>query len=555
MKKTTRLLVLLSLCFCFIAVGVVTVFAATQMTLQSGGEINFVANDPEVDATISAAKLQGLTKQSGSGEMKNFSIKPGMNNETIDNLAAFQSWNNISLEFTKESKGMGRILFDVRNNSKNQNNYLYVTFESNTDLSYEITATPSADYCIWPGETHTFDIEFIVQDVGYGHDDFDLCVDVFFSVMNPDDVSGPPAGMNFVYNDYNVVAIDDYTGTATTITVPALVNMGGDICTVEAFDGVSAAARATLKTVNLPRTIKYIGDYAFKQCTALTGNISLPSSVETIGEEAFYGVSNTGSIVLPERLKQIYDMAFSHSKFSSVIFPAGLKYIGADAFWNCTNLNAINLREGLINIGSGAFQVCSSASGELKLPTSLQYIDEYAFSGCSNLTGTLVIPSGVWYIGEYAFSNCTGFTELSLTEGLKEIRARAFSELNLANHNLYLPSTLYYIGEYAFGRCKFTGQIVIPEGMEELCEGIFCDNSDITSLVLPSTVYYVEDYAFGYTGLEEIITYAEEPPEFFQSSFEMARTAYVADYLYDIYAEDGSGWSWLTLKKLSDYPV
>lgn len=554
MKKTTRFLVLLSLCLCFIAVGVVTVFAVTQVRLQSSGEINFVANDSEIDATISAARLQGLKKQSGSGEMKGFSIKPGMSTETIENLAAFQSWNNISLEFTKESKGMGRILFNIKNNSQNPDKYLYVTFDYISDLSYEITATPSADFCIWPGDSHTFDIEFMVQTLqglGYASEDY-LGVDIFLSTMNPEDVGTAPTGMSFDYNDYDRVYLEDYTGTATTVNVPALVNMGGYICTVEEVYACFSDVRSTLKTVNLPRTIRSIGDYAFYECTALTGNINLPGGVEIIGEEAFYGVTNTGSIALPERLKQIYDMAFSHSKFSTVQLPTGLRYIGADAFWNCTNLKSVYFGEGLQYLQSGVFQGCTNLTGELKLPNTLKEIGSYCFSGCSKLTGTLVIPSSVSLIDDYAFSNCTGFTDLSLTEGLEWIGDSAFSNaVNITTNNLYFPSTLCYIGDSAFFDCELYGQIVLPEGLEELGANAFGCNQGITSVVLPSTLTFVGGDAFRETNLQEIITYAETPPDYDQGGLD-CNNVYVADYLYDVYMN--TWWKNKNLKKLSDYP-
>ena len=47
---------------------------------------------------------------------------------------------------------------------------------------------------------------------------------------------------------------------------------------------------------------------------------------------------------------------------------------------------------------------------ELKLPDKLKYIGNYTFNNCQNLYGSLILPENLEYIGLGAFQNCRGFT-------------------------------------------------------------------------------------------------------------------------------------------------
>ena len=76
MKKSTKTIIF-SLAICMIcAFGAFCVYALKNITLNSGGQIRFVA--PGVSATISNATLTGLTKESGSGTMSTFTTTSTM---------------------------------------------------------------------------------------------------------------------------------------------------------------------------------------------------------------------------------------------------------------------------------------------------------------------------------------------------------------------------------------------------------------------------------------------------------------------------------------------
>ena len=87
--------------------------------------------------------------------------------------------------------------------------------------------------------------------------------------------------------------------------------------------------------------VKYIGSGAFEYCNELT-SITLPSSLEGIGEWAFSGCMVLARVDLPQGIKTIGAQAFySCGSFMELTLPNSLEYIGDCAFAGCIYLSSI----------------------------------------------------------------------------------------------------------------------------------------------------------------------------------------------------------------------
>lgn len=247
-----------------------------------------------------------------------------------------------------------------------------------------------------------------------------------------------------------------------------------DTIPTEAFGNSSSSYACTnLKSINIPKNCKYIGNYAFAN-TALY-NITIPDGCDYIGEYAFY-YTKLKSIEVPNSVQTIGSYAFyiSNDTLESFRFPENFTKGGSNIFYylpktiywdaiNCqsyqisnktssdaTNLSVvmgdkvefipenlckylsklenINLPNSVKTIGANAFYQCSSLSN-VSFPEGLELINAYAFYGCSSLQ-ELRIPDNVQIIDTYAFYYCSKATEITLGKGVEIINDYAFYGTN-----------------------------------------------------------------------------------------------------------------------------
>ena len=245
-----------------------------------------------------------------------------------------------------------------------------------------------------------------------------------------------------------------------------------------------------------------IGDYAFRDCSKLTGSLTIPSGVTTIGATAFYGCSGfNGTLTIPDGVTSIGAYAFHGcSGFKGTLtIPDSVTSIGDVAFFECSGFTgSLSIPSGATTIAHNAFVRCSGFSS-LNIPNGVTSIGAYAFNGCSGFTGTLTIPDSVTSIGAYAFYGCSGFTgSLTIPEGVTSIMDRAFNGCSGFAGDLTIPNSVTSIGDYAFNGCSsFTGSLTIPEGVTSIKESAFQGCSGFNgTLSIPAGVTSIQSYAF-----------------------------------------------------------
>ena len=135
-----------------------------------------------------------------------------------------------------------------------------------------------------------------------------------------------------------------------------------------------------------------ICDEAFEWCENLQ-EITLPSSVTSIGDDAFWCCSNLREITLSSNIMSIGDAAFwGCENLLQIILPSSVTNIGATVFVGCENLREITIPSGVTNIGDDAFGSCENLR-EITLPSDITSIGDYIFYDCLNLQ-RINIPCG-----------------------------------------------------------------------------------------------------------------------------------------------------------------
>lgn len=254
-------------------------------------------------------------------------------------------------------------------------------------------------------------------------------------------------------------------------------------------------------SLTIPDSVVEIGERAFYQCENLNGTLTLGKNLRTIGKEAFSGCAFTGSLTIPEGVAEIADGAFSSlyqfnrdGMFNGTLtLPSTLKTIGAEAFAYTDFSGELLIPDGVTSIGTSAFAECDGFGGTLSLPDSIKTVGESAFYLCEGFTG-LKLSAGLTKIERYSFAHMYGLkTKVVIPEGVTEIGESAFSCSYMPS--VRLPSTLKKIEKQAFQFAGLT-KITLPNGLETIGDEAFdCWNVN-KAIVIPASVKSIGKNAF-----------------------------------------------------------
>ena len=320
-----------------------------------------------------------------------------------------------------------------------------------------------------------------------------------------------------------------------------------------------AAKTATVTYSGYPHNNDYTGAYG----SSLSGlDIVIPSTISyqdeeyivtAIGEKAFYDSESTvrmSSVTIPSTVTSIGSQAFwKCTAITSITIPSSVSNIGEYAFYGCTGLTSLTIEEGVSAIGSGAFSGCSSLTSVIVKKESPVDIASSVFSNRAN--ATLTVPYGCseafaaadyWKefkeiveaspIIEFADANVKAlcianwdtngdgelseaeaetvtsldavfknnayigsFDELRFFTGLSAVNDNAF--INCTNlSSIIIPESVTSIGVSAFQNCKSLASIIIPGSVTEIGTSAFCYCSGLTNITTPVSIKSIGRYAF-----------------------------------------------------------
>ncbi|MDR2634645.1 MAG: leucine-rich repeat domain-containing protein, partial [Clostridiales bacterium] len=213
-----------------------------------------------------------------------------------------------------------------------------------------------------------------------------------------------------------------------------------------AFYKVGSALALQQQSLNIPVTVKYIGESAFRDAS-LYGGLNIygarGSVLESIGAHAFRGTKIAGRVSVPSTVKSIGDYAFAELKgIDELFFATGsaLEYIGHDAFY------------------------------------------------ASGISGDLIIPDSVTFIGNMAFASCTRLKSVYIGAGVVELGSKAFSMAGISEVNFSDNSSLDTIGSEAFKQCGNLLKITIPATVTRIDRRAFAYARALTEVTMSGGV-------------------------------------------------------------------
>lgn len=273
--------------------------------------------------------------------------------------------------------------------------------------------------------------------------------------------------------------------------------------------GAYAFSYTMLTRMPLPSSLKRLGKGAFMTCNLTYDfyrgdNFRLPEGIEEIPDSCFYGAVKCNDFHFPQTIKRIGSWAFGNTMLSRIELPSMLEKIGDHAFME-TTLKEVVFTGGCRVLGVGMFNDCPLLE-KITLPDDAEIIPQY-FLGHTAVT-SIDIPASVRIIEEWAFGLNHYLTNVTLHEGIEEIKGNAFAYCDKLK-KIVLPQTLQNVGDNAVS----APQLFCKPSIPPKCEGTGA-TADVT-LYVPAGAKALYAEAEGWKNAKEIIELTAE-------EFEMA---------------------------------
>ena len=322
-----------------------------------------------------------------------------------------------------------------------------------------------------------------------------LCRQVENGVVKYPDYNGPdefvvPSSIEYQGKTWPVTKIGERCmgffkqyDKITRIVVPSSVTEIGTL----AFDGLPA-----LESIYIPKSVVKIGE------NLLGKDINNPARIEIDPSNPVYDSRENCNAIIETATNTLIVGC------QGTVIPSSVTSIGDNAFRTCKKLESIVIPEGVKRIGKSAFEGCSGLIS-ISMPASLESIGDGAFESCSGLS-SITIPAGLESIGSAAFFNCTGLRSIKVAQGNRVFDSREdcnaivntrAGELILACASTIIPQGIKKIGYRAFYHCRLSNGLVLPEGIEEIADEAFAGCTGYSEIVLPASLKSLGKDVFG----------------------------------------------------------
>ena len=323
----------------------------------------------------------------------------------------------------------------------------------------------------------------------------------------------------------------DGCSSLTSINIPTSVTAIGD----DAFRGCQ-----NLENITIPNSVTSIGNYTFSSCNSLSGTLSLPETIISIGRNAFNGTSYAVCHVKASTPPTITSNTFG-SAIKFVIVPDNStdSYSSAEV-WSDYKILAEN-QDRIIDVtvstpGMLASDIVNQAEIAPKNVTKLVVhgsINETDFKVMkSNMTSCYAIdlsnadcteipneafrdkdylmefklPNKCVTIGAYAFSGCTALSSIEFPSNLKTINYNAFESCDKLHQDIVFPASLSVLNPNAFKGCKNITSVDFSKTSLVFIGGAsFYKCTALQSITLAGSIKTIDKSAFeGCTNLSKI---------------------------------------------------
>jgi len=423
-----------------VTVGIVTVFALTQHSVDSNIFIRYTATD--IDGSVKAT-YQLIGKESKD------------NGEIVDMGTVYFS----ATDGTSDQEISPKEDLKLTNVTP----YIEFTYIFTNNGSRDFTATVSLKDVV---ENNNISFNYAYQNYEYLDDNFSILV------------QGVETGKNVV--TYKIkMGVESFAKNAGF--------KGSLFWDLKRFKSDDATEQQMIDQMVFTESekgysVSYDGGALENNTLIITSQVG-PVKVTSVGK--IKNLPFKAKVIIGEGITSIETGAFSGSLVSEVELPDGLENVGDDSFLN-TLISNLTIPASVTSIGAGAFAQTGLTSITVDQNNKHYKIDgncliEIATNRLIQGFNDSVIPSYVEIIEDKSFAFQKKLTSITLPNGLKRIGELAFNNCKSLTA-VEFPQSLEILGYASFHNCGLT-EVIITENIKEIGEGTFGGNPLISITV------------------------------------------------------------------------
>lgn len=303
----------------------------------------------------------------------------------------------------------------------------------------------------------------------------------------------------------------------TSLVIPSTIRKDGKSYAVVDYESgnnqngyYNSYRQEKLVSISLPKTIRYIGNYAFSYFPNMQ-YLEIPENVTTMGNYIFEGSDNLKTLKINAVAPPMVG-SFSGTSQRKVYVPDGSlhAYRLASPWSNCVLVGGEGTSVSIDHVAAGELgHVILDEATYLQEVNKLTVVsgnlnndDWKTLKSMTNLVELDISGIAVTSIPSSAFSNKWGLEKIVLPKKLETIGNSAFSGTGIKE--IELSESLTTLDSHAFQNCTSLVSIKIPDKITKISYGTFSNCSNLQSVSFPSTLTLIEERAFYETDLSEI---------------------------------------------------
>ena len=217
--------------------------------------------------------------------------------------------------------------------------------------------------------------------------------------------------------------------------------------------------------------------------------------------------------------------------------------IGRNAFSEKNNIEEIKLPSTINQIDNAAFYRCTGLNRVLNFPKDIETISDSLFLNCTSLaqiqvkdqpSNTNSLPANLKIIGKHAFEGCTNFCLTTLPTTLTAIKYQAFSGSGIEHANITSSADLeeevfkecknlkevvfdenfnFPLSKLLFWNCSNLEKVTLGNALTSINESAFMGCNKLDNVVIPASVTFIGSKAFAQCGhITQLTVERDEPP-------------------------------------------